>query len=471
MTNDANTFIPAFYSHRSIFITGGTGFLGKCLCEKLLRSCPDIKEIFLLIRPKKGLTINDRLKTMLNNKLFDTLRNEQPCSFDKLTPISGDVSAKDLGLLPNDRQLLIKKVSIIFHVAATVRFDESLRDAIFTNLRSTRDVCIMAQSMKNIVGLLYVSSTYTQSDKFEVDEVLYPTEVDWRQTIKIAESVDENILKIFTAKYIGTLANTYVFTKKLAEKAISDHSKSLPCVILRPSIVISSVEEPVQGWIDNFNGPIGMLLGGGTGLLRVIYADSSIISDYIPVDLVIKAMLIVLWKRGIQSISEDNSLHIYNSSVNNHKSVSLEEMIHTGFRALCDIPLEHTIWKPNTIIAKNRLLYYVLTLILQVLPALFIDAILKIIGVRPMLLRLQQKVYVANNALSFFLVNSWNFNNSKLLSIFENLSADNDKEFGYKSSLNVTIEQFMRNGIIGSKIYLLNEDMSRLEQARRHNKR
>lgn len=237
MNEDANTFIPAFFSHRSIFITGGTGFLGKALCEKLLRSCPDIKEIFLLIRPKKRLTINDRLNKMLNNKLFDTLRNERASSFDKLIPISGDINAKDLGLLPNDRQLLIEKVSIIFHVAATVRFDENLRDAIFTNLRSTRDICDLAQSMKNIVvsffyryyclqvnfarllekilmilycliyikyllkkALLYASSTYTQSDKFVIDEVLYPLEVDWRQTIKIAESVDENILKIFTAK-------------------------------------------------------------------------------------------------------------------------------------------------------------------------------------------------------------------------------------------------------------------------------
>lgn len=70
MNNDAaNTFIPAFYAGRSIFITGGTGFLGKVLCEKLLRSCPDVAEIFVLIRPKKGLNINERLKKMLANKV------------------------------------------------------------------------------------------------------------------------------------------------------------------------------------------------------------------------------------------------------------------------------------------------------------------------------------------------------------------------------------------------------------------
>lgn len=42
-----------------VFITGITGFLGKILVEKLLRSC-DVKIIAVIVRCKKGLAASQR---------------------------------------------------------------------------------------------------------------------------------------------------------------------------------------------------------------------------------------------------------------------------------------------------------------------------------------------------------------------------------------------------------------------------
>lgn len=67
MELDPKKSIPAFYAGRSIFITGATGFMGKALIEKLLRSCPNVGNIFLLMRPKKNISIDDRLRKMLTS--------------------------------------------------------------------------------------------------------------------------------------------------------------------------------------------------------------------------------------------------------------------------------------------------------------------------------------------------------------------------------------------------------------------
>lgn len=59
--------VRAFYSGKNFFITGGTGFVGLCLIEKILRTIPDVGKLYLLMRPKKGKDISDRLQEFPSN--------------------------------------------------------------------------------------------------------------------------------------------------------------------------------------------------------------------------------------------------------------------------------------------------------------------------------------------------------------------------------------------------------------------
>lgn len=55
-----------FYQNKTIFLTGGTGFLGQIIMEKLLRSC-QIDTIYVLIRSKKGKEIAARIEDIAND--------------------------------------------------------------------------------------------------------------------------------------------------------------------------------------------------------------------------------------------------------------------------------------------------------------------------------------------------------------------------------------------------------------------
>lgn len=56
--------VKDFYKNREVFVTGASGFIGKVLIWKFLKSCPDVKTIFLLMRPKKGVGTKERLENL-----------------------------------------------------------------------------------------------------------------------------------------------------------------------------------------------------------------------------------------------------------------------------------------------------------------------------------------------------------------------------------------------------------------------
>lgn len=105
------TPIQNFYKDTVIFITGSTGFLGQLTLEKLLRSCPDIASIYILVRNKKGKNVQSRIDEIFDNSVFERLNDTNPKFKHKVVAVAGDCSLPNLGLSDQDRKLLINHVS------------------------------------------------------------------------------------------------------------------------------------------------------------------------------------------------------------------------------------------------------------------------------------------------------------------------------------------------------------------------
>lgn len=81
----------------------------------------------------------------------------------------------------------------------------------------------------------------------------------------------------------------------------------------------------------------------------------------------------------INSSLEDNQIPIYNSA-SVSKSVSNETMSQLGMKTIEEYPFEEMLWRPS--IRFTTCLYYfqMVTILKQVLPAIFFDALLNFIG-------------------------------------------------------------------------------------------
>lgn len=86
-----------------------------------------------------------------------------------MIPIKGDVSQLGLRMSDEDRKRM-SEVSVIFHVAANVRFDDPLKDAVILNTRGTREMIRFAESLKNLCVMMHVSTTYSNPDKYIIEE-------------------------------------------------------------------------------------------------------------------------------------------------------------------------------------------------------------------------------------------------------------------------------------------------------------
>lgn len=168
--------------------------------------------------------------------MFQRIREEKPEVLKKLTPVQGDVTFDKLGLSSEVMEKVTKETSIVFHLAATLRLEALLKDAIQMNTSGTKRVLELCKKMPNLVCLLHLSTAFCYCDKEVLYEKVFDCPHDPNDIMRLAEWMDEKTLELITPNLLKPHPNTYTYSKRLAEILVRDEYPNLPVVIARPSI-------------------------------------------------------------------------------------------------------------------------------------------------------------------------------------------------------------------------------------------
>ncbi|XP_034082963.1 fatty acyl-CoA reductase 1 isoform X1 [Gymnodraco acuticeps] len=459
--------IPEYFAGKTVLISGATGFMGKVLLEKLLRSCPEVKSVFVLVRSKAGQSPQARIADMINCKLFERLQDEQPGFSEKITAVSSDLIRPGLDLSEEDQSVLADRVNIVFHCAATIRFNEPLKDAMQLNVLATQKMLALAHRMKHLEVFLHVSTAYANCDRELIEEVVYTPPVDYRRLIDSLDWMDDELVSALTPKLIGERPNTYTFTKALAEYMVQQEAGDLNVAIVRPSIVGASWKEPFPGWIDNFNGPSGIFIAAGKGILRTMRASNDAVADLVPVDVVINATLAAAWYSGSQTLKRSKSIMVYNCTTGGINPFRWGEVEYHVISTFKRNPLEQAFRRPNVNLTSNHLINQYWIAVSHKAPAFLYDLYLRLIGREPRMMKTITRLHKAMMVLEYFTSHSWVWSNENVTMLIGQMSQEDKKVFNFDVR-QLHWAEYMESYCMGTKKYVLNEELSGLPAARKH---
>ncbi|MGB2590206.1 MAG: SDR family oxidoreductase [Candidatus Acidiferrum sp.] len=341
-------------ANRHILLIGVTGFIGKVWLVDLLENVPNLGKITLLIRRNRTTSAHRRFQKIVEESpAFDALQEKYGRKLgalleEKLVVVEGDVGLPGLGLEEAVQARLAKSLDLVVNSAGLTDFNPDLRDAITSNVDSTRHLLEFLRKCDH-AGLMHLSTCYvvgmrdgrvmeelqanynpSRDPAFDAEKEIASLRETIRRVEERAESPElsralrrqalgkgvdpsavpatelDGVLKrnrlrwarnrlvrigLRRAQHLGW-PNTYTFTKSLGESILAHSSSELPIAIVRPSIVESSERSPFAGWNEGINtsGPLSYLLGTN---FRQLPSNERKCLDVIPVDMVCRGMTLI----------------------------------------------------------------------------------------------------------------------------------------------------------------------------------
>ncbi|KAL5783987.1 hypothetical protein ACOSQ2_006379 [Xanthoceras sorbifolium] len=351
--------IVEFLRGKSYFITGGTGFLGKAIIEKLLRASPEVGKIYVLIKAANNEAAFKRLKNeIIDSDLFDCLRLKHGKHYEdfmlsKLVYVCGNVCESNLGMDPNSMDAIAPQIDVIINSAANTSFDERVDVAVTTNTKGPARLLNFAKKCNKLRIFIHISTAYVNREsKGRVPSpspLFHPISLDVEAEMKLISHSNLHFhdnqrahkmkqLGLDRARYYGW-RNVYEYSKAMGEtRIIQEKKEEIPVVIIRPSVVESSYRDPFPGWIQGNRVLDPLILSHGKGYLPVTSIHPQALIHVVPLDMVVNAIIVAMAKHGT-AVRKPEDLNVYHVVPCGKNPLTIGELFNFSFEHFSSSPM------------------------------------------------------------------------------------------------------------------------------------
>jgi long-chain acyl-CoA synthetase len=158
------------FEGRSIFLLGGTGFLGKVCLSMLLDRFPGIGRVYLMVRASTEAESESRFwESIVPSPALDPLRHRYGKGFEKLLRekvlvVGGDITYENLGLSEATAKKIASEIDVLLNSSGRVTFNPPLEAALKTNVTGTLNTLAFAKRMRR-PALVHVSTCFVAGNR------------------------------------------------------------------------------------------------------------------------------------------------------------------------------------------------------------------------------------------------------------------------------------------------------------------
>ncbi|CAF1292130.1 unnamed protein product [Adineta steineri] len=481
--------ISDFYEGKNILVIGSTTFPGKVLLEKLLRSCPNIGKIYCPIHPTKTTVTHqlspvDTFAEIYTTKLFDRVRRINAKFQEKIIPFDMNILISSTTTtdteLDSDEQSQLQTVSwrklqdtvdLCFYIANnSVDFEEqNLKEMIQTNVMDLKSILSFLKTCTQLKSIVYLSSIYANIDCPYIDECIYPCPIEPQKLVDALDWMDKEMVALATPKLIGPKPNAFTFSHWLAETILAEEQKNLPSIsIVRVSIIGAAWKEPYPGWVEKSNGPSELFVAAGRGYLRSMKSDSHDILDIVPVDIPVNLLIAASWERYHEE-NKEQLTKIFHCTSSGLNPFHWQEMSNYFTEYSKRIPYEHAFRRPNLSVTSHSLIHDSYVFFSHLIPAYLADIGLRLIGQKAHVVDIYKNLHrILLGLESFTIRGEIQCSYDSLNALRQLVSETNNSNEFYFDIRALHWPTYVESYLIGTKRYILNEDMNCLNGAQKH---